>query len=349
MSARMEADGELPALIVTGTARPAAEQAGLRVAETPATRSDVAAFLAHWAPDVLLWGSNDLPHPLLGEVERHSLPSFFIDAGAQGRMPNAGWRPGRLRNHLRAFTRVLAASDRARARLIRLGAPQDRCETLGRFADAPPPPGHNSAELTDMIDIIGPRPIWLALDVPPKEIAGVLAAHRHAARQSPRLLLVLVPECPDNAQSEAELAAAPFLVARRDAGEDPEEQHHVLLADISGELGLWLRLSPVTYMGGTLSESGRLDPFAAAALGTAIIHGHRPAPDLQDAYDGLARAGATRMIADMQALPQALTTLLAPDRAAEMASVAWDVATAGAPTLNRVADLLAEIRDGVPS
>lgn len=348
LCARMEADGERPVVIVTGAARAAAERAGLPVAPTPANRAEADALLQHWTPDVLLWGSNDLHPKVLAEADRHGLPSLFIDAGAQGRLPNAGWRPGQLRKRLRSFSRVLAASDKARSRLVRIGAAPDRCETVGRFSDAPPPPDHNAAELSDMIRIIGPRPVWLALDVPPGEIAGVLAAHRHAARHSPRLLLILVPERPDDPITETALSQSPFLIARRDAGQDPEEQHHILLADIGGETGLWLRLAPVSYMGGTLSGTGHPDPFAAAALGTAIIHGHRSPPELQDAYDGLARAGATRMIADMQALPQALTTLLAPDRAAQMATTAWEVATAGAPTLNRVEDLLIEIRDGAP-
>lgn len=342
----MGEDDVPPDVLVTGTARAAAENAGFHCADLPESgRTDMQGFLSHWAPDVLLWGGPDLGNPVLNDVVRREIPSILIDAGARGRMPFAGWRPGRLRQRLKGFDHVLAASDSACARLIRLGAEADHCETLGRFSDAPPAPHCNTAELADMVEIIGPRPIWLAAEVPPTEIASVLAAQRRAARLAPRLLLILVPEKPDDPGVERLLAHAPMQIARRDAGEDPEERHQVLLADVSGELGLWLRLSPVTYMGGTLSSTGHLSPFSAAALGTAIIHGPRPNKDLAEAYDGLSRAGATRMIADSDALPQAVETLLAPDRAAELAATGWEVATAGAPALNRVMDLLSALRD----
>lgn len=105
----------------------------------------------------------------------------------------------------------------------------------------------------------------------------------------------------------------------------------------SSELGLWYRLAPVTFMGGTLvpGGSGR-NPFEPAALGSAILHGPHPGP-YPEAYALLAEARAARLVAGPDALAEAVTELIAPDRAALLAHNAWAASSGGAEVTDRVA------------
>jgi 3-deoxy-D-manno-octulosonic-acid transferase len=139
---------------------------------------------------------------------------------------------------------------------------------------------------------------------------------------------------------ERALGDAGLRVARRAEGEEPGEGTQVFLADGPGEMGLWLRLAPLAFLGGTLPGGcGGRNPFEAAALGAALIHGPNLAPH-GEAWGRLGASGASRRVADGAELGRAVEALLAPDRAARMAHAGWDVATKGAEVANRVADLI---------
>lgn len=349
MIARIAEEDDPPEIVITGPARAEAERRGLHTADLSGlSRPAAQVFLNRWRPDLVLWGSANLSHTGLIEAQKQAISSILLDVGRGGRLPSGGWRPGRLRQRLCGFNRIMTVSDLMRMRLIRMGADGERIETLGKFDDAAPPPACDPGELAQMAQAIGPRPLWLAAEVPGAEISAVLSAHRQASRQSHRLLLVLAPESPDDPVVEHALAQSPSRVARRDSGEDPGELHQVLLADVCGELGLWLRLAPVTYMGGSLSGGGSLSPLAAAALGSAVIHGLHGRPELKDDFSALSRIGASLPIANESALPGALQQLLAPDITAKLASAAWSVTSAGAPALNRIIDMVQNVRDGIP-
>lgn len=137
----------------------------------------------------------------------------------------------------------------------------------------------------------------------------------------------------------AALREAGLRIALRAEGDEPAPSTEVYLAEGPGEAGLWYRLAPVTFLGGTLHGGAQDHPFEAAALGSAIIHGPRTAPH-DKAFARLARAGAARSLRDGQGLGHAVEALLAADRAATMAAAAWEVTTAGAVVANRIAELI---------
>jgi 3-deoxy-D-manno-octulosonic-acid transferase len=140
------------------------------------------------------------------------------------------------------------------------------------------------------------------------------------------------------------MVEAGLRVAARADGDEPEEATQAFLAEGTGEMGLWLRLAPLSYVGGTLAGPGGRNPFEAAALGSAILHGPRTAP-WEAHWQRLAAAGAARLVRTGAELGGAVESLLAPDRVAAMAHGAWDVATQGAAALARAADVIREALD----
>ena len=105
-------------------------------------------------------------------------------------------------------------------------------------------------------------------------------------------------------------------------------------------MGLWYRLAPVCFMGGTLLPgpgAAPRHPFEPAALGSAIIHG--PLTEAHSAeWTQLDGASAARMVADPAGLSRAVADLSAADQAAMLAGNAWAVSTGGAAVLRRIAD-----------
>ncbi len=175
----------------------------------------------------------------------------------------------------------------------------------------------------------------------------MIGAHRAALRLAHRLLLILVPDRPERADALARQieAAEGWTVARRSADEEPDEETEVFLADVPSEMGLWYRLAPITYLGGSLYGSGsQRDPFEAAALGSAVLHGPHPG-DWQTAMARLTEARATRPVGSPVDLAEGLADLLSPDRAARLAQAAWAVTSAGAEVTDRVVGLVRKLME----
>ena len=118
------------------------------------------------------------------------------------------------------------------------------------------------------------------------------------------------------------------------------------IVDNPAEYGLWYRLSPICFLGGSLFGPGALrDPMEAAALGSAILHGPEAGP--YGAILGrLNAARAVRSITSAVGLGEALSEVLAPDRTARMAQAAWAVATDGAEVTMKTATLIRRLMDG---
>jgi 3-deoxy-D-manno-octulosonic-acid transferase len=123
------------------------------------------------------------------------------------------------------------------------------------------------------------------------------------------------PRHPERGDALAALIAAHGLDhTRRRAGQLPEKA--VFLADTLGEMGLWFRLAPVTFMGGSLTPNGGHNPWEGAALGTALLSG----PHVENCVDDwatLTAAGGARISAaenlalDVAGLLQSPQTLAA--------------------------------------
>ena len=72
-----------------------------------------------------------------------------------------------------------------------------------------------------------------------------------------------------------------------------------------GELGLFYRLAPLVFMGGSLVPHGGQNPIEPAKLGAAILHGPH-VHNFADVYAALDGAGGALPVADGQNLPDAL-------------------------------------------
>jgi 3-deoxy-D-manno-octulosonic-acid transferase len=131
---------------------------------------------------------------------------------------------------------------------------------------------------------------------------------------------------------------------RRTAGEMPEADAQVYLADTMGELGLWYRISPISFVGGSLQPIGGHNPFEPAALGSAILHGPY-VTNFVDIYQRLTEAKAARLVSGPDTLSEAVHELLSPDRAAAMAGAAWEVVSAGAEVTDRALAMILDRLD----
>lgn len=245
------------------------------------------------------------------------------------------------------FAHVLTALGPDTQRLGRAVA--GRLETPGLLRPSTPPLPYSVAERDTMAGRLAGRPVWMASAPAPEEVPALLAAHRDALRQSHRLLLILAVPPETGGAVASYVRTQGWQAARRQDGDDPGPEDQLLIADEPDELGLWYRLAPVTFLGGTLMGGPpQRAPFEAAALGSALLHGPQHGTFAAQ-FDRLARAKASRRIDHPDALSRAVARMLSADVAAELATAAWDVVTAGAPAMNRAVHLTEVLLDKGPA
>src|SRR5207244_4853554 len=122
---------------------------------------------------------------------------------------------------------------------------------------------------------------------------------------------ILAPRHPVRGPSIAEgLIAAGLRIARRGAVDAIADDTDVYVADTLGELGLFFRLAGISFIGGSLVRKGGHNPFEAARLDCAILHG----PDMANCAAmaaALDDGGAALTVDAAAGLAEAVSRLLA--------------------------------------
>lgn len=304
---------------------------------------EVRAFLDHWQPMGAIFSDGELRPALLHEAGERGLPLIMVD----GRTPfvlkdRNGWYPGLMRSALQGFSHVLTI-DEASARAFRKGgAALSAVSVTGRMEENSAALPCLEAERAALAKLLATRPVWLAVGLPEAEEAAVIAAHRAAQSLAHRLLLIIAPEEPARAELLAKRLANDegWVVAERAEDQEPDAEVEVFVADGMAELGLWYRLAPITFMGGSLAGQGCVrNPMEPAALGSAILYGPRPGA-FGSTFGRLGAARAARAVGSAVDLGEALSDLLSPDRAARLAQSAWTVSSDGAEVTDSVISLV---------
>jgi 3-deoxy-D-manno-octulosonic-acid transferase len=312
-----------------------------RALPEPQGKDNIRAFIAHWQPMMAIWVRGDLDLVLLDVMRAARIPCVLVDATGDGLSQVAGgWVPGAIRSLLAEFETVLTLDSTAAAKLISAGTPQSRIVVTGPMEDCGQVLPYREADRRDLAAAIGTRPVWLAAAARLNDCQDLCKAHQNASRRAHRLLLIVVPDTPDNARPMAEeMRQFGFHVTLRSERAEPSEPTQVFIVDTDADLGLWYRMAPVTYLGGTLHGGGCRDPFEPAALGSAVLYGPHVAPFQRHAAR-LNAAVASRLIRSGDRLGPTVEELLAPDKAAAMAHAAWDVTSRGADVTNQIVALI---------
>jgi 3-deoxy-D-manno-octulosonic-acid transferase len=312
----------------------------------------VSRFLDAWRPAAALFVESEVWPVALAEAAKRGIPRIVVNARLSARSFRR-WRklPATAAAMFGAVDLVLAQSAEDGERFARLGAA--KVEVTGNLkVDGPPPPA-DAAELARLTTLLAGRPRWVAASTHPGEDEVVIAAHRILARDRPGLVTLLVPRHPERGGRIAETIARGGLpVALRSRGEPIGADTAVYVADTIGELGLFYRLAPVAFVGGSLAAKGGQNPIEPARLGAAVVAGPHVA-NFASLYGDLAAAEALVTVTDAGELAAAVGALLDdPAAAAARAEAANAVADrhAGAlvRTLDRLEPLIAAVAAGEP-
>jgi 3-deoxy-D-manno-octulosonic-acid transferase len=228
-------------------------------------------FLDHWRPDAALFVDSEIWPNLLVAAHARGVALALVN-GRMSERSFLGWRraPKTAAAILSLYDVCLAQDGESAQRLRALGA--RNVEISGSLkADAPPLPADES-KLAALSAAIGNRPLFLAASTHTGEEQTLLPAHDTLRRLLPGLLTVIVPRHPERSSDIAMLCGT-RNTRRRSDGHEPGADTAVYVADTLGELGLFYRLAPCVFMGGSLVQHGGQNPLEAARLSRAIMAG----------------------------------------------------------------------------
>ncbi|SFJ52768.1 3-deoxy-D-manno-octulosonic acid transferase [Celeribacter neptunius] len=307
-------------------------------------------FLTHWDPDELIWIGGRFRPTLLRAVEERGLPAISIDAPkSPATLDTHIPVPGLRSAVLNCFDHAITAWEETTMMWYRAGFGSDQVEKLGFLEEGGIAPSLDEEELSRRLEELKTRPVWFATRIATAEVGDVIRAHKRALRRAHRLLLAV--SLSDNAPLESvraqfEGAGIDVMVLGQDSPIS-ESVQAVLLPPSGNERsqdGLWHRIAPISFLGRSIAPFGGVDPYPAAAMGSAILHGPH-VESYATAYARLTSGKAAQDVRDGYELGDEVRRLMAPDQAALMASSAWEISSTGAEVTDRVADLVQDFLD----
>lgn len=293
---------------------------------------------------MLVLAGSVLPVAMIERARARGLGLMLIDA--RDPAPTGGWRilPGYTSAILRRFDQIHACTAASAAAIRKAARGSVSVLETGPLARFAPVRGCNQHELDALRSAVGARPVWFAHSLPQAEWPAVLRTHAQALRRAHRLLLIVQPRDPATGDALAHLAEiAALAFAQRSHEEEITETTQVYVADADDDAGLFLRLAPVNYLGGSLTEGeASAEVMVGAALGSALIFGPHAEGEAQAQIDALRSRGAGRLIGSAAELGEAVSHLLVPEVGADLALRAWSLASDGAEATLAVANAICD-------
>ncbi len=270
-------------------------------------------FLVHWAPDLAVMAESEIWPMTILELGAKRVPQVLVNGRLSDRSFSSWQKHPFIAEALfENLAHVVAQSELDGERFHQLGArPVTVSGNLKVDTEIPPV---DEEALAALKAEIGERKRWAAISTHNGEEKIAASVHALAAKQNEDVLTIIVPRHPDRAGAiEAELKSAGLKVSRRSRGDRVTSDTDILLGDTIGEMGLYLRLTEIAFVGRSLDGEGGQNPLEPAVLGTAVLSG-RNVQNFRDSYQRLVASGGARLVADEETLAGAVTFLLNNDR-----------------------------------
>jgi 3-deoxy-D-manno-octulosonic-acid transferase len=272
-------------------------------------RPAVRRFLKHWQPDLAIFAESELWPVTMMELGQMRVPQVLVNARLSDRsFRRWGKQPALARALFEHLTLVIAQSELDGRRFQDLGAPRISVAGNLKVDNAPPP--FDAADLERLGRQIGNRPVWVAVSTHKGEERLMAKTHALVAARIPDVLTIIVPRHPDRSpEVEAELASQGLNTVRRSSGAAITGTTQVYLGDTMGEMGLYLNLAKVAFLGKSLVSVGGQNPLEPAATGTAILSGQN-VQNFRSSFEALLQRGGARLVKDETMLASHLVHLL---------------------------------------
>lgn len=278
----------------------------------------VTRFLDHWKPDLAVFTESEIWPTTIQKLKKDNIPQVLVNA----RMSDKSFKRWKSASNVAeelfdCFAHVAAQSEIDATRFRKLGA-RPVTFTGNLKVDTKSLPV-NDADLAHMIRQCVGRPTWIAASTHKGEEEIILNIHKELKLEFPNLLTVLVPRHPDRRDEIGNLIRQNKLkFCQRSKRENISPDCDIYLGDTIGEMGLYIRMAPIIFMGRSLAVFGGQNALEPAAIGAAILSGNNVS-NFRDVYKNLLKNNGVRLVKDGNMLQSNLSFLLKnPSECAKM-------------------------------
>lgn len=270
-------------------------------------------FLDYWQPDIAVMVESEIWPMMVTSLHERQIPQILVNARMSDRSFARWQRNASLGEAMFSkFALAVAQSDLDAERFRDLGTwPVTVSGNLKVDTDAP---GCDEALLARYRSQLGKRRTWAAISTADGEEKIAAMVHR-ALKAHTGILTIVVPRHPERTDEiEKMMVEKGLKVARRTRGDVIETDTDVLIGDTIGEMGLFLRLTEIAFVGRSLTGKGGGNPMEPAMLGCAVLAGPH-VENFRESYQRLVRKGAARIVKDPEMLAKAVHFLANDDLA----------------------------------
>ncbi|MBX3576409.1 MAG: lipid IV(A) 3-deoxy-D-manno-octulosonic acid transferase [Rhizobiaceae bacterium] len=271
-------------------------------------------FLDHWQPDLAIIAESEIWPMTILELGARRVPQVLVN----GRLSDRSFKQWSKRTFLAEalfenLAHVVAQSEVDGERFSALGARPVTVSGNLKVDTMPPPVDPEALEYVR--HQLAGRKTWAAISTHEGEEAIAVEVHKILKPRHRGLVTIIVPRHPERADVlTRSMQANGLRVARRSRGEDITPATDILLGDTIGEMGLYLRLTEIAFVGRSLTGKGGQNPLEPAMLNTAVLAGTN-VQNFRDAYQHLIDAGGAKLVKDRPMLAGAVNFLLNNDQA----------------------------------
>lgn len=268
-------------------------------------------FIAYWHPDAAITAESEMWPTTMAELARRNIPQIRVNGRLSDRSFNRWQRNSKVAELLFGkLSLVVARSDLDAERFLDLGSwPVVISGNLKGDTDPPPVDPDTLARYRAQI---GDRRTWAAVCTFNGEEEAAAFVHR-ALKPRNQQLTIIVPRHPERGDEiESMLVEKGLKVARRSRNDEITPETDIFLGDTIGEMGLYLRLTEISFIGRSLSEEGGQNPMESSMIGCAVLSGPN-VQNFRETYQHIIRKGGARMIRDVEMLAKAVHYLMTND------------------------------------
>jgi len=233
-------------------------------------------FLNFWRPDLMVSCESEIWPRRIEILAQRRIPQLVLNAHLSSRSFKK-WR-----SHAAIAQTIFSKLDYVLCQEQQdfdyyrdLGAPMVAiCGNLKADVILPADP----QEINFYTHLLRSRPRWAAISTHDGEEMMAAKVHRLLRKRHPELITIIVPRHIERADAIAsQLREAGFKLARRSQREAPQPDTDILLGDTIGEMGLYLKLTEIAFVGKSMGEGGAQggghNPLEPAMTGVAILSG----------------------------------------------------------------------------
>lgn len=256
-------------------------------------------FLRFWSPQACIFIESELWPNFLIIAKKLQIPCYLVNARISKKSLNKWQKIGKIGfNIFDYFTIIFAQNEENKVNLQSL-TKNEVCY-FGNLKSQSPRLQINENLLNDLKSQIGNRNIFMAVSTHEGEESQIISAHQQIKKTFANLLTIIIIRHPNRVNDVASLLSN-HAYSIRSSNQIISKDSEFFIVDSMGEIGTFLSLTNVAFVGGSLVDVGGHNPFELIRMNCLPISGDK-IYNFSDIYCEILENNAGILVKDCQQL-----------------------------------------------